>query len=97
MNQKVLTAVINHPLVCIRHCVLLGASASYLVRKIRLAHYVDHARIQKVMSGGSNCEFFFLIDEGREDPNTTLSGPSSALQRNAIKWRFAGVLVMAQH
>ena len=27
---------------------------------------------------------FFLVDEGREDPNTTLSGPSSACQRNAI-------------
>ena len=27
---------------------------------------------------------FFLVDEGREDPNTTISGPSSARQRNAI-------------
>ena len=26
----------------------------------------------------------FLVDEGREDPNTTISGPSSAQQRNAI-------------
>ena len=27
----------------------------------------------------------FLVDKGRVDPNTTLSGPSSARQRNAIK------------
>ena len=40
---------------------------------------------------------FFLVDEGREDPSTTISGPSSARQRNAIKWRFAGVPKMAKH
>ena len=34
---------------------------------------------------------FFLVDERREDPNTTISGPSSARQRT-----FAGVLVMAK-
>ena len=28
-----------------------------------------------------------LVDEGREDPSTTISGSSSARQRNAIKWR----------
>ena len=26
----------------------------------------------------------FLVDEGREDPNTTISRPSSARQRNVI-------------
>ena len=31
-----------------------------------------------------------LVDEGREDPNTTLSGPSSARQQIDIKWRIAG-------
>ena len=31
---------------------------------------------------------FFLVDEGREDPNTTISGPSLAQQRNAIKMAF---------
>ena len=30
----------------------------------------------------------FLVDEGREKPNTTLSGPSSARRRNAIKMAF---------
>ena len=61
-----------------------------------------HARIKKFCQRGSNFDnvffvLFFLIDEGREDPSTTISGPSSARQRNAIKWRFAGVLIMAQH
>ena len=28
--------------------------------------------------------FFFLADEGKENPNTTINGPSSARQRNAI-------------
>ena len=33
--------------------------------------------------------FSFLVDEGREDPYTSISGP--------FKWRSAGVPVMAQH
>ena len=41
--------------------------------------------------------FVFKVDEGREDPSPTLSGPSSARQRNAIKWRFAGMPMNAQH
>ena len=43
-----------------------------------------HARIQNILS---NCANVFLVDKGREDPNTTISGPSSARQWNAIKWR----------
>ena len=30
-------------------------------------------------------------------PNSTKSGPPSPHQRNAIKWRFAGEPMMAQH
>ena len=30
----------------------------------------------------------FLDDEGRKDPNTTISGPSSTHQRNAISMAF---------
>ena len=33
-----------------------------------------HARIQKVRQRGS--KFFFLVDEGIEDPNTAINGPS---------------------
>ena len=35
--------------------------------------------------------YVFKIDEGREDQSPTLSGPSSARQRNANKRRFAGM------
>ena len=53
-----------------------------------------HAQSHKVLSEGSNSDvffffffFFFLflkrrVDEGRADPNTTISGQSSACQRN---------------
>ena len=38
--------------------------------------------------------FVFLIDGGIEDPNTTINGPSSARQQNAIymafRWRADG-------
>ena len=54
---------------------------------------IMHAQIQKVLSEGSN----FDIHEGREDPNTTISGPSLASQRNTIKWGLAGVRLVAQN
>ena len=40
---------------------------------------------------GSNFDklfYFFLVDEGREDTVTTISGPTSARQRNAIQMAF---------
>ena len=45
------------------------------------------ARIQKICPKGSSFDkvyFSFLVNEGREDPNTTISGLPSARQRNAI-------------
>ena len=39
---------------------------------------------------------FLLVDEGREDSNTTISGSSWARQRTPFKWRFAGVPMMAK-
>ena len=39
---------------------------------------------------------FFLADEWWEEQNAIIKGPSSAHQRNAF-WRFAGVLMIAQH
>ena len=37
---------------------------------------------EKFVRGGPTLTTFFLtVDEGREDPSTTLSGPSSARQR----------------
>ena len=40
---------------------------------------------RKFCQSGSNYDNDFLVDEGRrEDPNTTICGPSSVRQRNAI-------------
>ena len=64
-----------------------------------------HARIQKVLSVGSNFDnvffffFFFLVDEGRRErlSYTTIIGPSSATSKMpSFKWRFAGVTFMDQ-
>ena len=51
-----------------------------------------YTRVQKVLSKGvPNLITFFSVDEGIEDPNSRLNGPSSAHQRNAIEmvlhWR----------
>ena len=32
--------------------------------------------------------FFFSVDEGRDDPNTTISGPTLARQQNAFEMAF---------
>ena len=49
---------------------------------------------ENFVRGGPTLTFFFIVDEGWEDPNTTISGPSSARQRNAIymafRWRANG-------
>ena len=50
-------------------------------------------RIQKFLSEGVQlCQRFifilFIVDEGREDPNTTISGSSLVRQRNAISMAF---------
>ena len=42
---------------------------------------VKHARIQKILS---TLTTFFLANEAWVDPNSTINGPSSARQRNAI-------------
>ena len=51
-----------------------------------------HARIQKILSEEAQLwQRFILVDEGREDPNTTESGLLS------LKLRFTGGPKMAQH
>ena len=57
---------------------------------------------RKLCQRGSNFDsvffyIFLLVDEGRKDPNTSISGPSSARKQNAIKGRFAGMPMLAQH
>ena len=64
----------------------------------------QHARIQKVFTRANPAlpRFFVVVVvvvvlyEGKKDPNSIKSKPSSARQRNAIKWRFAGGAIMAQ-
>ena len=50
---------------------------------------------RKICERGSNFDSFtaflfklVLVDEGRENPNTTRNGPSSTRQRNAILMSF---------
>ena len=50
-----------------------------------------------VRGGPTLTTFFSLVYEERAYPDTTISGPSPAHQRNAIKWCFAGVPMMARH
>ena len=73
-------------------------SISILTKHVLLSHYsytcsyeiAVHARIQKkIVSGGPTLiTFFFYLMNVRKDPNTTISGPSSAHQRNAILMAF---------
>ena len=48
--------------------------------------YASCADPENFVRGGPALTTFFLVYEGREDPNTTISGPLSARQRNAIRW-----------
>ena len=73
-----------HMLVLQRFCVI-----SSLYCELAVIFY--HARIQKVLSEGVQLSQVCLVDGPREDPSTTISGPSS------FKWRLAGVPMMAQH
>ena len=63
--------------------------------KIRLVIACPCADPESFVRGSPTLTRF--CSEGREDPSTTISGPSSARQRNAIKLRFAGVLMIAKH
>ena len=47
--------------------------------------------------GGGGPTSIFNVDEGRKDPNTTISGPYSAASEIPFKWHFAVVPMMAQH
>ena len=58
-----------------------------------------HGSRKFCQGGGSNFDMVsFLVDEGRENPNTTISRPSDGpASKTPFKWCFAGLLVMAQH
>ena len=46
------------------------------------------ADLESFVRGGPNLITFFLVNEGMEDPNIALNGPSSAHQQNAIEMAF---------
>ena len=60
-------------------------------------------RVQKVLSEGSSfdnvslCFFYFLVDEGIKDPNTTIMRHQRPASETPLKWRFTGGPMMAQH
>ena len=55
-----------------------------------LDEFAHFAWIQMFCQRGSDFDnvffvvVFFLVNEGRDDPNTTISGPTSTRQQNAI-------------
>ena len=64
-------------------------------------HLFDNSRFSRInpsilfadpdsLGGGGNFDFSFKLTkvETKEDPNTTISGPSSARQRSAIYMAF---------
>ena len=55
-------------------------------------------RSRRFCQRGSNFDdfFSFLVDEGREDQNTTISEPSLARQLNAI-YHLNGVLLVSRY
>ena len=52
------------------------------------------ADLESFFRGGPTLTTFFFVDEGRDHPNTTISGSSSTRKRNAIymafRWRADG-------
>ena len=57
----------------------------YIFSKIQLFEVQPCADPESYVRGGPT--LIFLVDEGREDQNTTIGGTSSARQRNVFSWR----------
>ena len=55
--------------------------------KSRVYHFTC-ADPESFVRGGPIFDNVFLVDNEREDPNSTISGPSLARQRNANKMAF---------
>ena len=49
-----------------------------------IAHHFPCADLESFFRGGPTLQRISFVDDGRDDPNTNISGPSSAQQRNAI-------------
>ena len=77
------------------HSGLAGCIGSSESTHVKMPHFW-HARIQKVCQRGANFDKGFFERGETIQANTTISGPSSARQRIAIR-RFTGVPIMAQN
>ena len=65
------------------------------VKWIKCQSYTATLMRGSLCQGGPTVTVFlrvFLVDAGRQDPNTTISGPSSPASETPFKWRFAGGL-----
>ena len=60
----------------------------------RLPNMRGSRKVCQVVQGG---HLFFLVDDGREDPNTTKCDPHWPASETTLKCCFAGWLMMAQH
>ena len=63
---------------------LLSSCDNLRVNIYPVMHVRTHSQIQNILSLITFC----LVDEGRDDPNTTKSGQLLAHQRNAISMAF---------
>ena len=69
--------------------VLIEKMLMYIyISKIQLFEVQPCADPESYVRGGPTSTLTFLVDEGREDQNTTIGGPSSTRQRNAISMAF---------
>ena len=59
-----------------------------IISKELVFDWIMHGSRKFCQSGSKfdNVFFFFLVDEGIEDPNITINGQSSAHQQNTIRW-----------
>ena len=64
--------------------VLIEKTLMYIFSKIQLFEVQPCADPESYVRGGPTLTLIFVVDEGSEDQNTTIGGPSSARQRNAI-------------
>ena len=52
---------------------------------------------RKFCQRGSNYDNVLIVDEERDDPNTTKTGHYRPASKTPLKWRFAGGPMMTQH
>ena len=62
-----------------------------------LCYFVSTSYLRKLFQRGSNFDYVFLVDEGREGPYTTKVGQHRPASETPFKWRFAGELMVVHH